>query len=288
VKFHLHLAPVVAQRNLPTVRGCRREVVLLAVRHRIQHPRRARAPARGRRHRTRRAGRRRGGSQGSDQRRQRADGQAHYTTALAGRGVRSSIVRLPSATHGNCDNGFIQTAIGFARQKGAAAYVGDRANRWPAVHRDDAARLFRLALESASAGAVLHAVGHEGVPIREIAEIFAAHLNARSLRPPTPGRGIRRLPRRLLRTRRPRLRADHARPARLAANPPRTDRRPQGGSLLRLSPRMPPSASPLPSTIQERALATRRNRQAMPPGRGSAPRARRRSRRAGWTTGTGC
>jgi len=102
---------------------------------------------------------------------------AHYTTALAGQGVRSSVVRLPPATHGNGDNGFIPVAIGFARQKGAAAYVGDGANRWPSVHRDDAARLFRLALESAPAGSVLHAVGDEGVPIREVAEIFAAHLD---------------------------------------------------------------------------------------------------------------
>ena len=102
---------------------------------------------------------------------------ADYTPALAGRGVRSSIVRLPPATHGNGDNGFIPAAIGFAREKGAAAYVGDGANRWPSVHRDDAARLFRLALESAPAGSVLHAVGDEGVPIREVAEIFAAHLN---------------------------------------------------------------------------------------------------------------
>ena len=102
---------------------------------------------------------------------------AHYTLALAGHGVRSSIVRLPPATHGNGDNGFIPTAIGFAREKGAAAYVGDGANRWPSVHRDDAARLFRLALESAPAGSVLHAVGDEGVPIREVAEVFAAHLD---------------------------------------------------------------------------------------------------------------
>jgi len=101
---------------------------------------------------------------------------AHYTTALAGRGVRSSVVRLPPATHGNGDNGFIPTAIGFAREKDAAAYVGDGANRWPSVHRDDAARLFRLALESAPAGSVLHAVGDEGVPIREVAEVFAAQL----------------------------------------------------------------------------------------------------------------
>jgi nucleoside-diphosphate-sugar epimerase len=103
-------------------------------------------------------------------------GNAHRTLALAGRGVRSSVVRLPPATHGNGDNGFMPTAIGFARSAGAAAYVGDGAHRWPAVHRDDAARLFRLALESAPAGSVLHAVGDEGVPIREVAEIFADHL----------------------------------------------------------------------------------------------------------------
>ena len=101
---------------------------------------------------------------------------AHYALALAGLGVRSSVVRLPPSTHGNGDNGFIPVAIGFARQKGAAAYVGDGANRWPAVHRDDAARLFRLAIEAAPAGSVLHAVGDEGVPIREVAEIFAARL----------------------------------------------------------------------------------------------------------------
>jgi nucleoside-diphosphate-sugar epimerase len=101
---------------------------------------------------------------------------AHLTLALADRGVRSSVVRLPPATHGVGDNGFMVAAISFAREKGAAAYVGDGANRWPSVHRDDAARLFRLALESAPAGSVLHAVGDEGVPIREVAEIFAALL----------------------------------------------------------------------------------------------------------------
>jgi nucleoside-diphosphate-sugar epimerase len=102
---------------------------------------------------------------------------AHFTLALAGRGVRSSIVRLPPTCHGDGDNGFIPTAIGFARAKGAAAYIGDGANRWPAVHRDDAARLFRLALESAPAGSALHAIGDEGVPIREVAKVFAAHLD---------------------------------------------------------------------------------------------------------------
>jgi nucleoside-diphosphate-sugar epimerase len=101
---------------------------------------------------------------------------AQLTLALAGRGVRSSIVRLPPTCHGNGDNGFMTIAIGFAREKGAAAYVGDGANRWPAVHRDDAAHLFRLAIESAPAGSALHAVGDEGVPIREVAEVFAPHL----------------------------------------------------------------------------------------------------------------
>jgi nucleoside-diphosphate-sugar epimerase len=83
---------------------------------------------------------------------------------------------LPPATHGVGDNGFIPAVIGSARDKGAAAYVGDGSNRWPAVHRDDAARLFRLALESAPPGSALHAVGDQGVPIREIAEIIAARL----------------------------------------------------------------------------------------------------------------
>lgn len=104
-------------------------------------------------------------------------GNAHATLALADRGIRSSVVRLPPATHGDGDNGFIATAVGLAREKGAAAYVGDGANRWPAVHRDDAARLFRLALESAPAGSVLHAVGEEGVPIHAVAEAFASGLD---------------------------------------------------------------------------------------------------------------
>jgi nucleoside-diphosphate-sugar epimerase len=102
---------------------------------------------------------------------------ANFTLALAARGVRSSVVRLPPATHGQGDNGFIPTVIGLARAKGAAAYVGAGGNRWPSVHRDDAARLFRLALESAPPGSVLHAVGDEGVPIREIAENIAASLD---------------------------------------------------------------------------------------------------------------
>ena len=102
---------------------------------------------------------------------------AHYTRALAGHGVRSSIVRLPPATHGNGDNGFIPAAIGFAREKGAAAYVGDGANRWPSVHRDDAARLFAASRWSPRRpGRCCTRVGDEGVPIREVTDILAAHL----------------------------------------------------------------------------------------------------------------
>jgi nucleoside-diphosphate-sugar epimerase len=100
----------------------------------------------------------------------------HRVLALADRGVRASVVRLPPATHGEGDNGFTATAVEHARAAGAAAYAGDGANRWPAVHRDDAARLFRLACEAAPAGSVLHAVGEEGVAIREVAGAVAEGL----------------------------------------------------------------------------------------------------------------
>jgi nucleoside-diphosphate-sugar epimerase len=98
--------------------------------------------------------------------------------ALAGRGVRVSIARLSLSVHdGQADhNGFIPALIALARQKGTSAYIGDGANRWTGVHRLDAARLFRLALESAPAGARLHGVGDEGVPFRQIAEAIGAGL----------------------------------------------------------------------------------------------------------------
>jgi nucleoside-diphosphate-sugar epimerase len=99
------------------------------------------------------------------------------TLALADRGVRSAVLRLPPTVHGDGDNGFMATLGGLAREHGNAAYIGDGANRWPAVHRSDAARLFRLAVEQAPAGSVLHAVADEGVPIRAIAEVFGKHLD---------------------------------------------------------------------------------------------------------------
>jgi nucleoside-diphosphate-sugar epimerase len=102
---------------------------------------------------------------------------ALLTLSLRGIGVRSSVLRFPPTVHGDGDNGFMATFVGIARQRGVAAYVGDGTNRWPAVHRTDAARLARLAVEAAPAGSVLHAAGDQGVPFRAIAEAMGRHLD---------------------------------------------------------------------------------------------------------------
>ena len=100
--------------------------------------------------------------------------------ALAERGVRASIVRLPRSVHGASDRGWrgglMQRLVELARDKRVAAYIGDGAQRWPAVHRLDAARLFRLAVERAPAGSRLHAVADEGIALRDHAAAIGAKL----------------------------------------------------------------------------------------------------------------
>ena len=98
--------------------------------------------------------------------------------AAAARDVRACLVMLPRSVHGQGErHGFVPQLIAMARAKGVSGYIGDGASRWPAVHVKDAARLYRLAVEQAPAGAVLNAVGDEGVPVREIAEAIGRNLN---------------------------------------------------------------------------------------------------------------
>jgi len=102
---------------------------------------------------------------------------AKFTASLASRGIRSVVVRLSPTVHGEGDYGFMARIIGIARDKGVSGYIGDGNNKWPAVHVVDAAQLFRLALENAPAGSVLHAVADEGVRLRDIAEVVGRKLS---------------------------------------------------------------------------------------------------------------
>jgi nucleoside-diphosphate-sugar epimerase len=102
---------------------------------------------------------------------------AEYTLSLGSRGIRSIVLRLPPTVHGEGDHGFLAALVEIARSRSFAGYVGDGENRWPAVHRLDAAHLCCLALEHAPASTTLHAVADQGVPIRDIADMIARQLD---------------------------------------------------------------------------------------------------------------
>ena len=103
-------------------------------------------------------------------------GSENLALEYVDRGVHSVVVRFAPTVHGDADYGLIKLLVGIAREKGVSGYVDDGASRWPAVHRSDTGRLVGLGLQKASAGTILHAIGEEGIPSREIAEAIGRGL----------------------------------------------------------------------------------------------------------------
>ncbi|TWR25155.1 SDR family oxidoreductase [Mucilaginibacter pallidiroseus] len=97
--------------------------------------------------------------------------------AAAANGVNAYIVRLPSSVHDAGDHGFVPMVIGISKEKGKSGYINDGLNKWPAVHRSDAAKVYRLVIEQQPAQRVFHAVGEEGIAFREIAQAISKHLH---------------------------------------------------------------------------------------------------------------
>ena len=146
--------------------------------------------------------------------------------ALASEGVRTSIIRLPPSVHGAGDKGFVPMLIKTARKKKGSAYIGDGNNRWPSVHRLDAAKLFRLALEQALPGSTFHAVAEEGIPFREIASLIGRNLNLPAVSiPARKSCEAVQLPRTLPGPRQPDLQPVHPADARLEPHATRSARR---------------------------------------------------------------